>query len=53
MIGWMNTTNSRTGPFILYTNQYGNDGQHPILYYEGDKLWSDLAWTKNEGVASA
>ena len=46
MIGWMNTTNSRTGPFILYTNQYGNDGQHPILYYEGDSLWSDLAWTK-------
>ena len=20
--------------------------KHPILYYEGDSLWSDLAWTK-------
>ena len=46
MIGWINTTDSRTGPFILYSNQYGSDGQHPILYYKGDTIWSDTAWTK-------
>ena len=46
MLGWVNTTDSRSGPFILYTNQYGSDGQHPILYYKGDSIWSDIAWTK-------
>ena len=45
MLGWVNTTESRTGPFILYSNQYGSDGTHPILYFKDDTIWSDKAWT--------
>ncbi len=46
MVGWMPTSETRTGPFILYTNQYESDGQHPIYKFSDETIWSDQAWTK-------
>ena len=46
MLGWMTTSESRHGPFILYTNDYESDGQHPILKFKGGSIWSDTAWTR-------
>ena len=45
MLGWMTTSKDRHGPFILYSNNYGSDGQHPILEFENDSIWSEEAWT--------
>ncbi len=45
MLGWKDTYESRRGPFILYSNDYQSDGQHPIYCFTGGSIWSDKAWT--------
>lgn len=45
MLGWMTTSKSRTGPWVLMSNQYASDGQHSIYKFDGRSIWSDTAWT--------
>ncbi|MBR0382224.1 MAG: leucine-rich repeat domain-containing protein [Eubacterium sp.] len=45
MLAWMDTTDHRTGPMILKSDEYGLDGQRPILRYKDGSIWSTNAWT--------
>lgn len=45
MIGWMDTTESRGAPFILYGKDYASDGKHPVKTFDNGTIWSETAWT--------
>ena len=46
MVGWMKTSRSRSGPYMLMTNQYANDGQRPVYKFPDGSIWTDEAWSK-------
>ncbi len=46
LVGWINTSEYRSGPTLLKTSQYSSDGQHPILKFDNGSIWADDVWYK-------
>ncbi len=46
LVGWRITHQSRSGPNLLKTGDYGSDGQRPILKFSNGSIWTDEAWTR-------
>ena len=46
MLGWIDTTESHQGPMILKAGEYGYDGNHSVLLYNGELYNEPPLWEK-------